>query len=130
MSFPGSANHNYLCYVMQKYHLHTLVHILAASARTSPDPGAAGSGEGIDSARHEGLRRYGYRHPFAWSEPAMECRPFSAALGRRGGCVASGPGLPVQRHVRLAPRHLEGAGARDAASRAAKTAVAVVKPEL
>ena len=57
-------------------------------------------------------------------------RPSSAALGRRGGCVASGPRLPLQRYVPFAPRHLEGAGSRDAASRAARTAVAVVKPEL
>ena len=57
-------------------------------------------------------------------------RPSSAALGRRGGCVASGPRLPLQRYVPFAPRHLEGAGSRDAASGAARTAVAVVKPEL
>ena len=38
MSFPGSANHNYQCYVMLKYHLHTLAHILAALVRASPDP--------------------------------------------------------------------------------------------
>ena len=88
------------------------------------------NGRVMNSVRHGGLRRYGYRHPIARHEPAMESRPSSVALGRRGGCVASRPGLPLQRHVPFAPRHLEGAGARDAASRASGTAVAVVKPEL
>ena len=38
MSFPGSANHNYLCNVMQNYHLHTLAGFLAVLVRASPDP--------------------------------------------------------------------------------------------
>ena len=88
------------------------------------------NGAVLPSVKSGGLRRYGYRHPIARHEPAMESRPSSVALGRRGGCVASRPGLPLQRHVPFAPRHLEGAGARDAASRASGTAVAVVKPEL
>ena len=39
-SFPWSATHNYQCCGMQKYHLRTLAHILAALARASPDPGS------------------------------------------------------------------------------------------
>ena len=88
------------------------------------------NGSVLSTVKNGGLRRYGYRHPIARHEPAMESRPSSVALGRRGGCVASRPGLPLQRHVPFAPRHLEGAGARDAASRASGTAVAVVRPEL
>ena len=103
---------------------YTLAQPIAAPARASPDPG-----EDINSTLRGGSALVAIVISIVWHEPAMGRRT-SSAVRWRGGRVASGPGLPVQRHVQFAPRQLEGAGARNAAPRAAKTAVAVVKPEL
>ena len=123
-SFPWSTTHNYQCCGMQKYHLRTLAHILAALARASPDPGSRQPPARISTRPFvPGSALVAIVISIVWHERTKRRRPSSAALGRRGGCVASGPGLPLQRHVPFAPRHLEGAGARDAASRGSTTAM-------
>ena len=51
----------------------------------------------------------GPSHPLAPHRPFRCCNVIASVdsgLRRRGGCVATGPGLPLQRHVPFAPRHL------------------------